>query len=61
MQMQIANAYGGRAQQVRLDAEHIAVAAGVVQDGLYADLLLNEQCTAPGCSCEPRRAGCREC
>ena len=36
---QVADADGAGAQQVRLNAQHVAVAAGVVQDGLDADLL----------------------
>ncbi len=40
---QIANADGAGAQQVRLDAQHVAVATGVVQDGLDADLLLHQK------------------
>ena len=58
---QVANADRGRAQQVRLDAQHVAVAAGVVQDRLDADLAAAPAATRPGCSCGPRRAGCREC
>ncbi len=40
---QIVNAQRRRAQQVRLHAQHIAVAAGVVQDGFDADFLLHQQ------------------
>ena len=40
---QVADADGAGAQQVRLNAQHIAIAAGVMQDGLDADLLLHQQ------------------
>ena len=40
---QVANSQRARAQQVRLNAQHVAVAAGVVQDRLDADLLRHHQ------------------
>ena len=42
MQIRLRSADGGRAQQVGLDAEHVAVAAGVVQHRLDAHLLLDQ-------------------
>ena len=39
-EQQVANAHRVGAQQIRLDAQQVAVAAGVVQDGLDAGLLL---------------------
>ena len=41
-QQQIAQTHRVRAQQVGLDAEQVAIAAGIVQDGLDARLLLHE-------------------
>ena len=40
---QVADAHGRRAQKIGLDAQHIAVAAGVVQNRFDADLSLHEQ------------------
>ena len=40
---EVANAHRGRAQQIRLDAEHIAIAAGVMQDRFNPHLALNDQ------------------
>ena len=39
----IPQAHRRRAQQIRLDAEHVTVAAGVMHDGFHPHLLLDEQ------------------